>query len=213
MRKSAPKKSYHHPDLRSALIREGLVFMKDHKVDELSLRELARRLKVSHMAPYRHFADKETLIAAMIEEGFKELTLHLAEPLKTEKDFETLFYEMGKAYVHFVINNPDHARLMFGGFLYEPGKHCQAEKCGDMAFGRLLDMIRIGQEQKVLRNDDPMIMAFYIWSGVHGFALLMIERQFDGVNKDASNLIQVDQMVKYMSTNMLGGLRASPQPF
>src|SRR5258708_15858992 len=63
-------KSYHHGDLRNALIQAGLELLSEGGAQELDLRKVARRAGVSHAAPYRHFADKQALIAAINEEGF-----------------------------------------------------------------------------------------------------------------------------------------------
>ena len=69
----AAKRPYHHRDLRQALIRSALEILSEAGVAGLSLRAAARRAGASAMAPYRHFADKEALLAAVAEYGFREL--------------------------------------------------------------------------------------------------------------------------------------------
>ena len=73
--KKAPSKTreYHHGDLRNALIQAGLAILAEEGTHALSLRAAARRSGVSHAAPYRHFADKEALLAAIAEQGFNTL--------------------------------------------------------------------------------------------------------------------------------------------
>ena len=74
----AAQRSYHHGDLRQALIRSALEILSQAGVAGLSLRAAARRARVSAMAPYRHFADKEALLAAVAEYGFQHLAGRLA---------------------------------------------------------------------------------------------------------------------------------------
>jgi AcrR family transcriptional regulator len=85
-------KSYHHGDLRNALIQAGLELLAEGGVQELDLRKVARRAGVSHAAPYRHFADKQALIAAITEEGFRLLAEQIQATLSEVPDepFEQL---------------------------------------------------------------------------------------------------------------------------
>jgi len=116
------KKSYHHHDLRRSLIDEAISLMQEVEINQLSLREISRRIGVSHNAPYRHFADKEELLTAVAEEGFLLLrdTLeakihkgsdnHLSDnPLKELQD-------IGVAYIQFALEHPSQYRLMFGKY-------------------------------------------------------------------------------------------------
>src|SRR5215472_8900990 len=77
----AGRRPYHHGDLRQALVRSALEILSEAGVGGLSLRAAARRARVSAMAPYRHFADKEALLAAVAEYGFRELATRLPTPL------------------------------------------------------------------------------------------------------------------------------------
>ena len=75
----AEKSNYHHGDLRQALIDGAIALIAEQDISSLSLREVARRVGVSHAAPYRHFADKEALLAAVAEEGFIRLTASMRQ--------------------------------------------------------------------------------------------------------------------------------------
>lgn len=207
---ASKKKTYHHPNLREALIEAGLSFIKDNPVDNLSLRELARELKVSHAAPYRHFPTKEDLLAELIGLGFNRLNNEfLFELNNTDHDFPELFYRMGLAYVRFFVQNPALARLMFSGYLHEPGKHPNAEACGDSAFGSLESMIARGQRDGFLPEADSLLMAFTIWSSVHGMAALLIDRNFEFCDRgqgEGGSGYSLEQMVRFMSQSLLLGI-------
>ena len=73
MKKTKSISSYHHGDLKKALIDSGVEILSEKGIKNLSLREAARRAGVSHTAPYRHFEDKDALLAAIAEEGFLRL--------------------------------------------------------------------------------------------------------------------------------------------
>jgi len=96
--------SYHHGELRPALLRAAARILEKEGRDAISLRDLARRAGVSHSAPYRHFADRQALLAALAEEGFALLAAALqGKPWR----------EQAMAYLRFALANPERFRLMF----------------------------------------------------------------------------------------------------
>src|ERR1700731_1976958 len=100
-------KAYHHGDLRNALIQAGLELLSEGGATSLDLRKVARRVGVSHAAPYRHFADRQALIAAINEEGFHRLAERIQSTLRDVSDepFEQLL-GVARVYVHFAQENP-----------------------------------------------------------------------------------------------------------
>jgi len=95
--------SYHHGELRPALLRAAARILEKEGRDAISLRDLARRAGVSHNAPYRHFADRQALLAALAEEGFALLAAALqGKPWREQA-----------AYLRFALANPERFRLMF----------------------------------------------------------------------------------------------------
>lgn len=201
------KSTYHHDDLRSALVKEALLFLKNHPAEELSLRELARRLKVSHMAPYRHFKTKDDLFAAIIEAGFLRMTAMFDEiKMSGNPTFLDTLAFYGKAYVTFFVKNPDQARLMFSGLLCDPAKYPTAHEAGMTTFGRLVGLIQRGQaEGKIRKKEDPMMIGLMIWSSIHGTAMLMLENQFSMI--DNAPEVQIDVFVQYTAERILTGLQ------
>jgi AcrR family transcriptional regulator len=212
-KRGSTKKRKLDVSLREALIEEGLAFLTNHRVEDLSLRLLAKNIGVSHMAPYRHFQNKEDLLAAIVASGFSELTNRFRLATSGPLGFWEEFYSLGKAYVEFVIDNPDHARLMFSGLIYQKGKYPEAQECGDKAFRFLIEMVYRGQKMGYLNADHPLQMAFAIWSMVHGYASLLLERQFDDMHgfegTEDSNVSSVESMMAYMVTIMKKGIASS----
>ena len=98
--------TYHHGDLRAAVLAAAWKMIEKEGLEGLSVREAARRAGVSHNAPYRHFADREALLAALVAQGFGDL----------EKAMENRSgRELGEAYVAFALASPQRFRLMFSG--------------------------------------------------------------------------------------------------
>src|SRR6266542_1859848 len=102
------KKTYHHGDLKNALIKAGVEILAKDGVSGLSLRKVASKAGVSHTAPYSHFADKQALIAAISTEGFRQLyekVSAVAEEYKTKPSRQLV--EVAWAYVQFALNDRD----------------------------------------------------------------------------------------------------------
>src|SRR5436190_10261366 len=104
--------TYHHGDLPAALLRAAGQTLEKKGIGALSLREAARRAGVSHAAPYRHFPDREALLAALAAEGYAMLGSAQREAAAVHG-----LRGMGEAYVHFALAHPQRFRLMFGGQL------------------------------------------------------------------------------------------------
>src|SRR5690348_15474902 len=104
------KQSYHHGDLRQALLDAALELLEKQGPEALVLREVARRAGVSHNAPYRHFASREELLAGLAARGFGEFGKRVQSAQGGGKGTG-----MGEAYVGFALEHPQLFRLMFGG--------------------------------------------------------------------------------------------------
>jgi AcrR family transcriptional regulator len=172
-----PRRPYHHGNLRRALLDEALATIRTEGVERLTLREIGSRVGVSRTALYRHFADKRALLAAVATEGFRALRLQTAAAWEDGGRGRAAFEAMGVAYVRFAVTNPSHYRVMFGGFL-DP-KACDPELATEAegSFRVLVDALAALQRDAILRGDDTVTMARFIWAMVHGVAMLGIDGQ------------------------------------
>ena len=153
--------TYHHGALRPALLEAAGKILETDGAGALSLREAARRAGVSHNAPYRHFPDRDSLLAALAAEGFSLLSDEL------EKRPEG---NMGLGYVEFALAHPQRFRLMFGGVLPfddYPELRAQAESSYS---GLQRSFADLGQ--------DAGFAAAAAWSLVHGLAHLLLDGHF-----------------------------------
>ena len=111
------KQTYHHGDLRRALLDAAAEVIAEQGPAALSLRDLARRAGVSHAAPMHHFGDKAGLLTALATEGYDLLAAELAEEWAVTHSF----LEQGVAYVRFAIRHRAHFEVMFRPDLYHAG--------------------------------------------------------------------------------------------
>jgi AcrR family transcriptional regulator len=173
-----PGRPYHHGTLRQALVAEAVHLLAEGNPAALSLRELARRLGVSPAAPYRHFADKDALLAAVAQEGFERLGAELAAAAGVHpQDALRQLADIGWAYVHFALRQPPYFQVMFGRAATPQTKDPELLAAGQLAFGILQRIIKGGQHSGRIAGGDPHELAVAAWSQVHGLATLLLEGQ------------------------------------
>ena len=194
-----PRHRYHHGNLRRALLDEALATIRAEGVDALTLREIGARLGVSRTALYRHFADKRALLAAVATEGFRTLRRQLVSAWEEGGRGTRAFDAMGVAYVRFAVANPSHYRVMFGGVL-DP-KACDPELAAEAegAFRALVDAVAALQRAAIVRGDETVMLARYVWAVVHGVAMLGI----DGQLPDAG----VEELMRYALARLGAGIK------
>lgn len=126
---------------------------------------------VSHNAPYRHFRDKEDLLAALAAEGFDHLTAAMTKAAETGTTAMERFQLIGRGYVQFALRYPQHFAVMFDVPM-KPGRYPETQKAGKEAFGVLLRHVEACQTEGILPPGDAMPFALMAWSMVHGVAKL-----------------------------------------
>lgn len=144
---------------------------------DFTLRELAREAGVTHNAPYRHFAGKGELLAALREEGFAELAAAAQKAIAVSDDPRVRIRALGDAYVQFAIARPHHFRLM----LHNPlGEEAPPPESGN-AFAILKETIEDGRARGVIRSDlSARELALVAWALVHGLSSLVVSGQLPG---------------------------------
>jgi AcrR family transcriptional regulator len=176
-------KPYHHGDLRAALIAAGLAILAEEGAPALTVRAAARRAGVSHNAPYRHFADKTALLAAIAQEGFEALASDLERARAGAGETARAQLEAtGWAYVRYALDHPDHLRVMFGGLFPDQAAYPDLAAVGARAFAVLVETLRAGQARGEIVAGDPRQVALTAWGLVHGLALLLLDRQIPAAN-------------------------------
>lgn len=188
MSTSSRSSSYHHGNLHTALVQAGLAMLAGQPDADISLRELARQVGVSANAAYRHFDNKEALLAAMAAEGFRMMAAALAHAASRHDHPVDMFLHSGRAYVGFACQHPALYRLMFSHF--SVGSHTDEMKVArEQAYAVLRDGAALALKLQTGR-DNVTIPAIHSWSLVHGLSLLILDGQLD------MQLAETDDMVK-----------------
>jgi AcrR family transcriptional regulator len=163
--------TYHHGDLRAAILDEAARLVAEQGADRVSLRELAREAGVSHAAPAHHFTDRRGLFTALAAEGFELLAADLAAA-------RPRFLDAALAYVRFAIAHPGHYRVMFDKSLLDPSNRelAAAEATAGAELSRGVASLPDPHAQA-----DPGGAQLAAWSLVHGFSMLWLN---DAVNPE-----------------------------
>ena len=167
-----PKGSYHHGDLRSALVEVTAQLVREKGARGFSVSEAARRAGVSIAAPYRHFEDREALLAAVAAKGFAELQ-DLLDGLADPGDPIGRAVAIAEAYVDFARADPPRFEVMFAAGI-DKDRHPALLECAGRVQSRLEDALL-----DLVRDDPagPVRRAAELWSIAHGVAVLVVEHR------------------------------------
>ena len=173
-RKVKVKKGYHHGDLASALVTAATQTLESDGPEAVTLRDVARRAGVSVAAPYRHFVDREALIAAVLTEGFLELARVTETARLKAADAEASVLAVGLAYLRYAAKHPVLYRVMFG----HAGK--KAAHPGLMAAGRqalevLVRAVEAARADGALLGESVQLVTLAGWALVHGLSSLQAD--------------------------------------
>jgi len=169
------KDSYHHGDLRAALLKAGEAVLAETGVEGFALRAVAKRVGVSHSAPAHHFGDARGLLDALATEGFRRFlaAMEVRQAAETSGEARQQLLASGLGYLDFAISSPALFRLMFSTDKPTP-------KASDLAAAAKASFMHLADGVARLRGVSPyqapaaMTDVMAIWSMVHGFAELYI---------------------------------------
>jgi AcrR family transcriptional regulator len=208
-KKTADKPHYHHGDLRQALVDASLQLIAQEGFGALTLREVARRAGVTHAAPYRHFADKEELLVAVAEEGFRAMAARMKERMARYRSPEERLRECGVAYVLFAVEHPAHFRVMFGPHFTKPLKPAPPGSEAD-SFGLLVSCLGEMQRAENLRSGELPELALQCWSLVHGLASLLVDGLLE--SSELTRGANVEALAGAQAELLVRGMMRAPRP-
>jgi AcrR family transcriptional regulator len=163
--------------------------LREEGISALTLRNTARKAGVSHSAPYAHFIDKQALLAAISTRGFRDLYRRLDEVITTHTNRpESLLLETGWAYAQFAMAEPALFKLMFSGMLEDEHSHPEFMAAASATYQKLVEAVSICQSAGILRAGPVDHGAVTVWSMVHGFISLSLERQLPGQAMEGADL-------------------------
>ena len=170
------KGQYHHGDLRDALIRAAIDLVAESGVEGFTLREAAKRAGVSAAAPYRHFADRASLLVAVAEEGFAILLpLMRAKLERHSQDSLATLAELGVTFVEFGALHPSHFQLMYGPPLSDRASHPPLGDLDLEGFHMLTPAITRAQQEGKVREGDARQMALVCFALVYGAVTIYLD--------------------------------------
>lgn len=181
MRKGA---EYHHGDLRRALVLASIELVDRAGPDGFTLRSAALRAGVSDAAPYHHFTNKESLLAAVAQDGFQRLCDEMLTAAQRERgDARRRSHAMAVAYVVFAVKNPQRFRLMFGPLLDSRAEYPELALGAERAGSLINHMLASGLHPSE-RGPVPRHVRSGAWALVHGLSILAIDGQLDVDRRD-----------------------------
>ena len=158
------------PDLRHRILDTARALLDEHGTAGLSLREVARRAGVTHQAPYHHFADRESILAELVMQGFEELARRLAAAHDGGGSPHATMRASGLAYVGFALDQPGVFRIMFRPDVCDPARYPHVLEAGERAYGELLRLVQIVHGAAGHEG-----LAAMHWAQVHGLAVLLLD--------------------------------------
>lgn len=177
-RKTRKQGSYHHGNLRRALLDSALMLIERDGPKGVSLRSVARLAGVSPAAPYRHFPGKEGLLAAVAEDGFQAMTAAMEAAVNANKELPLAgFRAVAFAYVKYAAVHPSYFRVMFGPDIVDHALYPGLTESSVRLRALLTGLIKSCQRPDLIGGAEPEDLAVAAWSTLHGLATLLVDNQ------------------------------------
>ena len=166
-----PTRPYHHGNLRQAVLERATDMLRDRGAAELSLRELAGDIGVTHAAPRRYFPDRQALLDALAVEGFARLGARLRQAVAAAPGYQEQVRSVAAAYIDFTVSEANLVELMFA---HKRGTGGGAvAQSAEAAFAPMLEVFRRGQAQGMLPAQDPERIGVIFLATLQGIAGLV----------------------------------------
>ena len=191
-------KTYHHGDLREALVKAGRAILEKEGVSGLSLRACARKAGVSHAAPQHHFASVNDLLAEIAATGFEDFVTALDKGAALSSSAVEKLKAMCQSYVAFARERPTVYQLMFSVAASLSSERLQSAKVA--AWEQLANAV-----SAAAGPEDKEAKAMQVWSTVHGFSMLVISQRLPPK-------ISISQALKRVVDGLPLAIGAQPQP-
>ena len=199
--------AYHHGDLHAALVTAATALLETDGPLGVTLRGAARGAGVSQAAPYRHFSDKSALLAAVAEDGFRQLRHAIARAARPHRrDPIAALRAMAIALVRFAASHPSHYRLMSGPAVRgrdHPALRDAAVAAWELLAGGIERCQRAGR----IRPGDPVALSFALWCSIHGLAVLAVDEQ---IPANVLQVVPLEQLAEHATRCLLEGLAPRP---
>jgi AcrR family transcriptional regulator len=158
-------------DLRDACVETAHALIVEHGIERLSLRDVARRLGVSHQAPYRHYPSRDHLLAEVLRRCFERFAAALAARERFPQPLDDM-RSLGRQYLLYALRNPVDYRLMFGGDWPEAANHPGLLRDAQLSF-EILRQALAPLYGGALPDTELTLNALFVWSSMHGLATLL----------------------------------------
>lgn len=205
-RKRAAASPYHHGDLRNALLVAGRTLLEAKGVTELSLRHVAREVGVSEAAPFRHFADKEAMLAEIAAEGFHELTRARLKLINPTDNAAQAVYRMMLAYVDYALQQPGMFDLMVGQRNPSLAAYSRLSEAIKDSFRVFAVSVHAYARECGWPERALPVLTHAAWAAEHGVATLILSQRAPRVDSG----VAIEEMVRASCLLFLRGIAAGP---
>jgi AcrR family transcriptional regulator len=173
------RKTYHHGNLKTALIEKAVEIIKEEGVAGLSLRKAARKVGVSHAAPAHHFGDLTGLLGAVSREGFGLLLQKMDSVQNDIFDSNPMsrLKRVCLSYIDFALEHTSYFKVMYNSRLTEKATRHELDKGNRKVYRRLADCVMKCQSSGIVKAGNPMHMGIFVWTTIHGYATLVVDGQ------------------------------------
>ena len=183
MKASKPKRSYHHGDLRAALKKAALKLVRQKGPRGFSLNETSRLAGVTAAAPYRHFEEKDALLAEMICDGNAIMAKEIREAVAAVTGIQEQMLEAGMAYLRFSVDHADYFSLIFNSGI-DKAKYPEVQRSAQDAFSIIVELAH--QSRPTPESADELALS--AWALVHGLATLTADGALAAVREPQQDL-------------------------